>query len=82
MGFSVKIKYSHPFGRFLTKTLGQRVLQLILFIFMTLQLLGMRFCNRRAYNIENMVDAKKFNNFITCMCQFVDFKYGKWRYHF
>ena len=41
---------------------GQRVLQLILFLFMTFLLLGICdwiwFCSRRAYNIENMVDIK------------------------
>jgi hypothetical protein len=38
----------------------------------------MRFCSRRAYNIENMVDIKNLKNFI--MQQFVDFKYRIWQY--
>ena len=60
-----------------------RVLQLILFSFMTLYLLGMCywmcFCSRSAYNIENMVDIKNLKNFM--MQQFVDFKYRIWWYH-
>ena len=62
---------------------GQRVLQLILFLSMTLWLLEICdwtcFCSGRVYNIENMVDIKNFKNFI--MHQFVDFKYRIWRYH-
>jgi hypothetical protein len=62
---------------------AQRVLQLILFLFMTLLLLGicywMCFCSRRAYNIENMVDIKNLKKII--MQQFVDFKYRIWWYH-
>jgi hypothetical protein len=62
---------------------GHRVLQLILFLFMTLWLLAicywMCFCSRRAYHIENMVDIKNFKNVI--MQQFVNFKYRIWWYH-
>ena len=49
---------------------GQRVLQLILFLFMTLKLLGicdwMRFCSRRVYNIENIVDIKDLKKKSSC----------------
>jgi hypothetical protein len=62
----------------------QRVLKLILFLFMTLWLLGICdwtcFCSRRVYNIENMVDIK--NKKKSVMRQFVDFKYTIWWYHY